>query len=67
VKRLLNRRRRDDQEEAILKRLRWYAEEVMPTVKYYREKGMLVEVNGEQSVESVSKEILEKLKHFLAS
>jgi len=42
--------------------LRWYKEEVTPVVQYYRDKGVLVEINGEQSIEDVQKEILETLQ-----
>jgi adenylate kinase len=61
MKRLFERARSDDDKEAIQKRLQWYQEEVVPVVEYYREKGVLVEINGEQSIEEVHQEILEKL------
>ncbi|HEY4509781.1 MAG TPA: nucleoside monophosphate kinase [Candidatus Paceibacterota bacterium] len=66
MKRLLARGRKDDQPEAIQERLRWYQEQVSPAIEYYREKGKLIEINGEQPIEEVSKEVLEKLKDFLA-
>jgi len=61
LRRLLSRGRNDDKEEAIRERLRWYKEEVMPAVEYYRDKGKLLEVQGEESIKDVSREILEKL------
>jgi len=64
VKRLLARGRSDDTEEAIRSRLRWFGQEVMPAVNYYRGKGKLIEINGEQSIEDVSKEVAEKTKEF---
>jgi len=66
MKRLLARGRKDDQPEAIRERLRWYQEQVSPVIEHFREKGKLVEINGEQSIEEVSTEVLEKLKDFLA-
>src|SRR3989338_2489783 len=62
MKRLLARKRYDDTEAAIRERLQWYKAEVVPAVEYYREKGRLVEINGEQSVEAVHQEIVEKFK-----
>lgn len=66
MKRLLARGRKDDQPEAIQERLRWYQEQVSPAIEYYRQKQKLIDVNGEQTIEDVSKEVLEKLKDFLA-
>ncbi|HCM36847.1 MAG: hypothetical protein A3J30_02340 [Candidatus Wildermuthbacteria bacterium RIFCSPLOWO2_02_FULL_47_9c] len=65
LKRLLARGRHDDKENQIRERLRWYKDEVMPAVLYYKEKGNLIEINGEQPVEEVYREITEKLKDFL--
>lgn len=66
-KRLLERKRVDDTRDAIQQRLNWYREQVMPVVNYYKEKEELIEVNGEQSIEDVEKEIAEKTKEFFAS
>ncbi len=54
--------REDDEIEDIKERLRWFKEEVLPVVDYYKNKGILIEINGEQSIEDVEQEILEKLK-----
>jgi len=54
--------RKDDEIEEIKERLRWFKEEVLLVVDYYKDKGILVEINGEQSIEDVQKEILEKFK-----
>lgn len=61
MKRLLLRARNDDDEDAISKRLDWYEERVVPAINFFKDKGLLVEINGEQAVEEVFKEILEKL------
>lgn len=64
-KRLEKRGRDDDNKKEIEERLKWFREDVEPVVKYYFEKGMLLKINGEQSVEKVRKEIEEKTKSFL--
>ena len=64
-KRLQKRGRVDDELQEIDKRLRWFKAEVIPTIKHYRKKKMLVEVNGEQSVKMVHRDIMRKLKAVL--
>lgn len=54
--------RADDEPEDIKERLRWYKEEVLPVVDFYRQKGILIEVNGDQPIEKVYQDILDKLK-----
>ena len=59
--RLLARGRADDKSlERINKRLKWFDEEVMPAIKYFKSNKMyrFIEVNGEQSVEKVCSEII---------
>ncbi len=63
--RLEKRRREDDKEEDIRERLRWFKEEVEPVIEHYSEKNVLIEINGEQSVEDVFQEIEEKTKGLL--
>ncbi len=63
--RLRKREREDDKEEDIKERLRWFKEEVEPIIAYYSGKNALIEINGEQSVEDVFKEIEEKTKGLL--
>jgi len=54
--------RADDTPEAINERLDLFEQEVLPVINYYQEKGWLVKINGEQSIEDVFNEILEKIK-----
>ena len=61
MKRREHENRKDDTPKAINNRLDYYEERVVPMVEYYKEQGRLVRINGEQSVEGVHKEILEKL------
>ena len=55
-------RRKDDTPEKILKRLEWSKKLIAPVVEYYKNKNMLIEINGDNTVELVYQEILEKMK-----
>ena len=50
--------RRDDCEEVISERLRAYQRQTLPLVDFYRAKGQLVEVNGDQDADAVSRDVL---------
>ena len=54
--------RDDDTEAGINKRLEIYHKETEEVVDYYKEKNILIEINGEQSIQDVRKEIFRKLK-----
>jgi len=54
--------RADDTIEGVKERMRWYKTEVKPTINYYKKKGKLIKINGEQSIEKVFKDILKVLK-----
>ncbi len=62
VTRLLKRAetdgRADDNEETIRVRMRIYHEETAPLLDYYRDQELLVEINGEQSIENVQSELV---------
>jgi adenylate kinase len=45
--------RPDDEESVFAERMRAYEQQTLPLVDYYRERGRLVEVDGEQPVEEV--------------
>lgn len=64
--RLLERGRHDDNPEAIKTRLQWYRERVTPIIDFYdwRDDYRLIRVHGENSVEEVQSEILEKLERL---
>lgn len=53
--------RADDTEEAVKKRLGWFHQNAEPAIEYFKKQGISLEINGEQSIEGVQKEILEKL------
>lgn len=55
--------REDDTLSAIRKRIDLFHTFTEPVIESYRKKKLLVEVNGEQSVEDIHKEIITKLHH----
>ena len=54
--------REDDKVETVTKRIHVYLEQTMPLVEYYRKRGKLIEINGTQVVEQVTKDLLSALK-----
>lgn len=60
---LRSRGREDDSDEYIKKRLDWFETEVIPVIEYYRDHRdhHFVEVDGEQTIEKVHQDILEKI------
>ena len=63
TQRLLGRGRSDDSLKSIKKRMAYFEKSVAPIIDYYEKesKYKLIKVNGEQSVEDVHREILEKV------
>lgn len=59
--RLLNRQREDDTAELIKERLAIYHTETEPILDLYRQQGILVEINGEQTVEEIFADIVRQL------
>lgn len=53
--------RDDDKVEMVIKRIRVYLEQTMPLVEYYRKDGKLFEIDGTQTVEQVTEELLSAL------
>lgn len=58
VRRNLLRGRSDDQEEVIRARVRVYSEQTVPLIGYYRQLGLLRQVDGNRPVEEVSASLL---------
>lgn len=54
--------RPDNKGDAIQKRIEQFHELTEPVIHYYREKGFLLEVDGEKEIEEINQEILERLK-----
>ena len=65
IERLGSRRelinRADDDENHIKTRLEMHHSSVVPGIEFFREQGTLIEINGAQAMEDVSKEIIQKL------
>ena len=55
-------KRADDTEEGVKERLAWFKREVLPVVSYYKKKGKVIEINGNQSIKKVFNDILRELK-----
>ncbi len=53
--------RDDDKVETVTKRIRVYLEQTMPLVEHYRRGGKLLEIDGTQTVEQVTNELLSAL------
>ena len=51
------KRRRDDQAETVQTRLKEYYEQTAPILPYYREKGLVHQVNGMADVDTVARQI----------
>jgi len=58
VRRALLRGRGDDKEDVIRERLRVYREKTAPLIGYYRERGLLREIDGNRPVEDVTAHML---------
>lgn len=55
--------RKDDAEEVVSERLKAYEKQTLPLVDYYRQKGRLVEVDGDRPVEEVTAAISRAIEH----
>lgn len=54
--------RDDDKAETVKRRIQVYLEQTSPLISYYRDQGKLVEVDGMQTIEQVTKEFASALK-----
>lgn len=54
--------RDDDKEETVKNRIQVYFKQTMPLIDYYRAAGVLIEVDGKQSIEKVGLDLLGLLK-----
>ncbi len=57
--------RPDDQPETQRRRIRVYLDQTAPLIEYFRERGLLVEIDGEQDVDSVRSAVEEALEPVL--
>lgn len=51
--------REDDTEETQRKRIQVYFDQTAPLLDYYREKSLLVEINGERAIDDIQKDLVE--------
>lgn len=51
--------REDDQPETVKHRIQVYEQQTRPLIEYYRERGILIEIDGSQSIEDVTKDLLD--------
>lgn len=54
--------REDDKADTVMHRIQVYFDQTSPLIDYYRGRGKLVEVDGMQSIEHVTQDLLEALK-----
>jgi adenylate kinase family enzyme len=61
--RLLARGRSDDDKQGVEKRLDWFEKDTYPAIEYFGSNNLytLLDINGEQTIEEVHKEIIDKL------
>jgi adenylate kinase len=58
IKRMVLRGRSDDSAEAIATRNQAYEEQVKPVIDYYKQQGLLHEIDGDGTVEEVHKRVM---------
>ncbi len=56
--------RRDDDKEKLIVRFSEFAEKTLPVIEFYRNKGLLIEIDGNPPVEEVRGEIIRQLRTF---
>lgn len=54
--------REDDKADSIARRLSLYDNQTRPLLDYYREKGVLITINGDQDIDTVTSDILNALQ-----
>ena len=54
--------REDDKPKFIRERLKDYREKTIPAIKYFKKQGLLIEINGEQTIQKVFGDIIRALK-----
>lgn len=57
--------RQEDKPDVIRKRIEVYEKQTKPLIKFYKNHGKLININGDPSIEKVSVEIMEELPEIL--
>lgn len=65
LKRAQKEGRTDDNEETIRTRMRVYEEQTAPLLDYYRARGLVAEINGDQPIDAVFEELLAKVNEAM--
>ncbi|MCL5433307.1 MAG: nucleoside monophosphate kinase [Patescibacteria group bacterium] len=60
-KRIKERGREDDEQKVIIKRLEIQDKDRIPVIEYFKNKGILEEINGEKEINAVFSDILSRL------
>jgi adenylate kinase len=55
--------RDDDKSDTVTRRIEVYMEQTTPLIKYYRDHGKLVEINGLQAIDQVTQDLMDALKN----
>jgi adenylate kinase len=63
VERLLGRKRQDDNEETVRRRLEIYHQDTVPVISFYRERNRLKVVNGDAAMEEVTASLKAIIDH----
>lgn len=63
IKRLIDRGRNDDSLDVITRRLELYHKETEPLLTYFRQQGIIEEIDGERSRGAIHQEIVSKLSN----
>lgn len=58
--------REDDKAETIIRRIRVYFKQTQPLIEYYRQQGVLIEIDGAKSIDAVTSELMAALSHLVA-
>lgn len=53
--------RDDDREETVTKRIEVYLEQTLPLIQYYKDKGLLANIDGEQEIQRVFEDITKSI------
>jgi len=55
--------REDDESETVVRRIQVYLEQTAPLIAYYRQRGTLIEIDGTQDIQKVTRIFLSALKN----
>jgi len=65
LERAIKEGRADDNEETIRTRMKVYEDQTKPLLDYYGQKGLVVPVNGQQTIEDVQKDLLKVVEEAI--